>query len=76
MMSVEKIECYYGRVKVLKGISLDVGPGEVVALLGRNGAGKTTLMKTIVGLVPAESGTVELAGARVTDVPVHRRRRS
>jgi branched-chain amino acid transport system ATP-binding protein len=59
-LAVEKIECYYGRVKVLKGVSLRVAPGEVVALLGRNGAGKTTLMKAIMRLVGCRAGSIRL----------------
>ncbi len=71
MLSVEKIECYYGRVKVLKGISLQVGPGEVVALLGRNGAGKTTLMKAIMRLIGCKAGSIRLGDADLTRQEPH-----
>jgi branched-chain amino acid transport system ATP-binding protein len=71
---VDKVECYYGRVKVLKGVSLKVAPGEVVALLGRNGAGKTTLMKAIMRLIGCKAGTIRLGDDELTrrephDVP-------
>lgn len=64
-----------GPVKVLRGISLEVGEGEIVALLGRNGAGKTTTMKSIIGLVPAEKGRILLDGRDVTALPPHVRAR-
>jgi branched-chain amino acid transport system ATP-binding protein len=71
MLSIEKIECYYGRVKVLKGISLDVRPGEVVALLGRNGAGKTTLMKAIMRLIGCKAGSIRIGDVELTRKEPH-----
>jgi branched-chain amino acid transport system ATP-binding protein len=65
-LSVEGVDCYYGRVKVLKGVSLRVAPGEVVALLGRNGAGKTTLMKAIMRLIACRAGTIRLGDDELT----------
>ena len=58
---------YYGRLTVLRGVSLEVPPGQIVTLLGSNGAGKTTLLRTIMGLIPdqPEKGTVEFAGRRL-----------
>jgi branched-chain amino acid transport system ATP-binding protein len=74
MLTVEDLHTAYGPTRVLHGVTLSVGAGESLAILGRNGAGKTTLIKAIVGLVRAESGSVTMEGAGdVTDVPVHRR---
>lgn len=62
MLKLENVNAYYGRVHALKGISLEVAPGEIVAVIGPNGAGKTTLLNTISGLVPAHSGQIALEG--------------
>ena len=67
MLSVEGLRVRYGAVEVLKGISLEVGPREIVALLGANGAGKTTTLMAISGLVPADGGTITFSGS-----PIHR----
>lgn len=72
MLNVEAIHSYYGRAHILSGVSLNVMPGEVVALLGRNGAGKSTTMKTIMGLVRAQSGDVQLDKRVVTRWNTHR----
>ena len=73
MLKVESLTTGYGRVPVLKGISLEVGEGQIVTLVGANGAGKSTLMKAIVGALPAWSGTITLEGQDVTHVSDHRR---
>ena len=70
---VSGLEAGYGTTKVLRDVSVRVGAGEVVALVGPNGAGKTTLIRTIAGLLPATTGTVELLGADVTKRSAHRR---
>src|SRR5689334_2593883 len=70
-LSVDAIECYYGRVRVLKGVSLRVAPGEVLALLGRNGAGKTTTMKAIMRLVGCRAGSIRVGGEDLTRQPPH-----
>jgi branched-chain amino acid transport system ATP-binding protein len=62
LLAVEALETYYGESHILRSVSLSVGAGETVALLGRNGAGKTTTLKSIVGWVPPRSGSVKLAG--------------
>jgi branched-chain amino acid transport system ATP-binding protein len=59
------IETYYGSIRALKGVSLDVPEGRTVTLLGANGAGKTTTLKTISGLTPAAHGTIEFMGQRI-----------
>jgi branched-chain amino acid transport system ATP-binding protein len=52
LLTVEGIDSYYGDAQVLRGLSLEIRPGETVCLLGRNGRGKTTTIKSILGLVP------------------------
>ncbi|MFP5021221.1 ABC transporter ATP-binding protein [Pseudonocardia phyllosphaerae] len=61
-LAARDLACGYGSRTVLSGITVGVAPGEVVALLGRNGVGKTTLFKTLLGLLPARNGTVEVGG--------------
>jgi len=65
----------YRNREVVKGVSLGIGPGEVVGLLGPNGAGKTTIFYMIVGLVRPDAGTVHLNGEEITRLPMHRRAR-
>lgn len=65
----------YGGVRVLEGVSLEVKPGSIVALLGPNGSGKSTLLKMSVGLVAPDSGTVSMCGVNPVDDPVEARRR-
>ncbi len=61
--------------EAVKGVSLGIGPGEVVGLLGPNGAGKTTIFYMIVGLIRPDAGTVILNGEDITHLPMHRRAR-
>ena len=61
-LEVDGLETFYGKSHILHGVSLAVGDGETVALLGRNGAGKTTMLRSVVGLTPARSGTVYIFG--------------
>jgi branched-chain amino acid transport system ATP-binding protein len=72
LILVEAVHTYYGKSHILHGVSLEVGPGEVVGLLGRNGVGKSTTLKTIMGLVQPSQGTVRLNGNPVTGLPPHR----
>ncbi len=69
MLQVEGINTYYGRSHVLQGVSLSVGEGECVALLGRNGAGKTTTLKTIGGVLQPRDGRVLFRGEAITGLP-------
>ena len=65
MLEVARLSGGYGRAQVLFDLRLEIGAGEVVALLGRNGAGKSTTLKTIMGLLPAFAGEVRLDGRRI-----------
>lgn len=72
LLSVREVCAGYGRVPVLRDVSLHVSEGEVVTLIGANGAGKSTLLKSIVGLVRPLAGSVHFAGTDVTRVPPER----
>jgi ABC-type branched-subunit amino acid transport system ATPase component len=72
LLRVDSVEFSYGRLQVLFGISLDVAPGEALALLGTNGAGKSTLLKVIAGLEPPTAGTVEFKGDDITGEPAEK----
>jgi branched-chain amino acid transport system ATP-binding protein len=72
MLEVRGIETHYGNIPALKGISIDVPEGGVVAIIGANGAGKTTLMKTIAGVLRPRSGTVSFLGEEITGLPSHK----
>jgi branched-chain amino acid transport system ATP-binding protein len=71
MLEVRGIETYYGNIPALRGISIDVPAGGVVAIIGVNGAGKTTLMKTIAGVLRPRSGTVSFLDGKITGLPSH-----
>ena len=71
MLAVSDMYTCYGETEVLFGVSLAVGAGEVVALLGANGAGKTTTLRSILGLTPARRGTVVFDGEDITRAPTH-----
>ncbi len=71
MLQLKDLDCYYGAVQVLYGVSLDIAPGEILGLLGRNGAGKTTTLKSIMGLVKARGGNIVLDGSELTDLGAH-----
>jgi branched-chain amino acid transport system ATP-binding protein len=72
LVLVEDVHTYYGKSHILHGVSLQVGPGEVVGLLGRNGVGKSTTLKTIMGLVNPSEGKILLNGNPITGVPAHK----
>ena len=71
MLTLTDINAGYGKVQVLRNLSLSVNAGEILCLLGRNGAGKTTTLKTIMGLVPVTSGAIALNGTDITDIQPH-----
>lgn len=72
MLSIRDLHASYGAVSVLKGVSLEVEAGEVVALIGANGAGKTTALMTISGFVPNRSGSIVFCGEEISGLPPHR----
>ncbi len=71
VLEVSGIDCFYGDVQILRGMSLSAKPGEILCLLGRNGAGKTTTLKSIMGLVPARAGSITLDNERLDTLPAH-----
>jgi branched-chain amino acid transport system ATP-binding protein len=73
MLKLEAVKVSYGAIQAVKGVSLEVRSGEVVAIIGANGAGKSTLLKSIVGLEPVAEGRVFIDGKNCTTVPAHQR---
>ena len=73
---IDGLSAWYGKSQVLRSVSLSVGRGEIVALLGRNGAGKTTLLRSIMGLVHELSGDVRFDGQSLMKAPTHERAKS
>jgi branched-chain amino acid transport system ATP-binding protein len=71
MLALRDVDTHYGRAWILKGVSLEVPDGSVVALLGRNGAGKSTTLKTIMGLVHPSAGSVRFDGAAIGEASAH-----
>jgi branched-chain amino acid transport system ATP-binding protein len=69
LLRLDNVTTYYGEIRILEGVSLEVGEGEVVCLLGGNASGKSTTLKTALGLVRPRSGSVRLEGEDVTDRP-------
>ena len=72
LVTVEDLHTYYGKSHILHGVSLTVGRGEVVGLIGRNGVGKSTTLKTIMGLVSPRQGRIMLESTPVTRLPAHK----
>lgn len=73
VIELSKVYSGYGAIGVLHDVSLDIPVGQVTALLGRNGMGKTTLIKTLMGMVPLTSGSINLDGQAIGKLPPHRR---
>lgn len=65
MLKILNLETGYGRIRVLKGVSLEIRAGEIISLIGGNGAGKSTLMKTVCGVLSPSAGTIEYEGVRI-----------
>jgi urea ABC transporter ATP-binding protein UrtE len=75
LLSVHGLRCGYGGKPVLQGIDLEVRPGEIVAVIGRNGVGKSTLIKALIGLLPADAGSIRFRGAEIGTLAPHLRAR-
>ncbi|GAK68938.1 ABC transporter ATP-binding protein [Agrobacterium rubi] len=71
LLKVQGVETYYGNIRALAGVDVEVNKGEIVSLIGANGAGKSTLMMTICGSPQARSGSVIFDGEDITKVPTH-----
>ncbi|MBR4864603.1 MAG: ABC transporter ATP-binding protein [Oscillospiraceae bacterium] len=72
ILSVEDMHVYYGAIHAVKGVSFDVGEGEIVALIGANGAGKSTILKTVSGLLHPRSGNVIFDGKNISHTDAHK----
>ena len=72
MLKVEDIHTYYGESYVLQGISLEVGEGSIIGILGRNGMGKTTLIRSIIGFTPPRRGQILFKGVDIAKVPAYK----
>jgi branched-chain amino acid transport system ATP-binding protein len=75
MLRIDRLSAWYGEARALSEVSLEVGEGEIVTLVGRNGAGKTTLLRCVMGLHAQVEGRVEFLGADVSRLASHRRAR-
>jgi branched-chain amino acid transport system ATP-binding protein len=73
LLEVEALDCRYGLLQAVRGVSFDVAQGETLALIGANGAGKTTLLRSVAGAHRPHAGRVLFEGADVTALPAHRR---
>ena len=72
ILQVENLEVNYGMIKAVKGVSFEVGQGEIVALIGANGAGKTTIMHSVNGIIPKAGGKVVYDGKDITSTPAYK----
>ena len=72
MLKVENLSVSYGVIGAVKGVSFEVGQGEIVALIGANGAGKTTILQTITGLIQPRGGSIRFDGADLLKTPAHK----
>ncbi len=73
LLNIKDLHVSYGKIKAIKGITLEVGPGEIVTLVGANGAGKTTLLKTISGILAPVSGEILYEGKPLSDIKPYER---
>lgn len=75
MLTIEGLEVSIQSVRILRGVSLRVGPGQIAGLIGRNGAGKTTLLRAVMGLLPWRRGSISFEGQPFSGLPAHARTR-
>jgi branched-chain amino acid transport system ATP-binding protein len=75
MLTIENVSAWYGEAQVVREASLQVGPGEIVTLVGRNGAGKTTLLRCVMGLQSRCTGRIRFRDRQIGGLPAHRRAR-
>jgi branched-chain amino acid transport system ATP-binding protein len=75
VLNIASLDVSIGAVRILRGVELRLGEGQLGGLIGRNGAGKTTLMRTIIGALSPAAGTIEFAGRSLREVPSHERAR-
>ena len=72
MLKIEDMHVYYGAIHAIKGVSFEVGEGEIVALIGANGAGKSTILKTVSGLMHPRSGSITFDGKNLDAIPANK----
>ena len=72
MLKIEDLEVYYGAIHAIKGVSFEVGEGEIVALIGANGAGKSTILKTVSGLMHPRNGKITFCGKDITHADAYK----
>ena len=73
MLTISDLHVAYGQSEVLHGLNVSVAPNEIVAIMGRNGMGKTTLMKSLMGILPAKSGSVAMNGTELSGLKSYER---
>lgn len=73
MLELTNVDGFYGRSRALQSVSLSVGQGEFLSVLGRNGVGKTTLLRTVLGLMSRCAGSIRLDGMEINTLPTHKR---
>lgn len=71
MLKIQDLHVHYGAIHALKGVSLEVGQGEIVTIIGANGAGKSTLLRAISGLIKRSSGSINYSGQEISKTPSH-----
>jgi urea transport system ATP-binding protein len=76
MLAINQLEVGYGQSQVIRDLSFSVGNEEILAIMGRNGMGKTTLLKSLMGILPSSSGSIQLGGRELSGLPSYERVRS